>query len=64
MMTKNEEVIFSSFFCKILNPGKENMGKNERGSSFSGLRLRKKKKRALGTGDVLSMSYFRIRYLT
>ena len=43
MMTKNEEVIFSSFFCKILNPGKENMGKNERGSSFSGLRLRKKK---------------------
>ena len=43
MMTKNEEVIFSFFFCKILNPGKENMGKNERGSSFSGLRLRKKK---------------------
>ena len=39
------------------------MGKNERGSSFSGLRLRKKK-RALGTGGVFSMSYFRIRYLT
>ena len=52
------------FFLKILNPGKENMGKNERGSLFSGLRLRKKKKRALGTGGVLSMSYFRIRYLT
>ena len=44
MMTKNEEVIFSFFFfLKILNPGKENMGKNERGSLFSGLRLRKKK---------------------
>ena len=45
------------FFLKILNPGKENMGKNERGSLFSGLRLRKKKKNGLWEREVYSLCH-------